>query len=198
MMLRNDFAFFEVSAAAAALGQPGGADQLASQGRRGRLHPGRQRRQDPGLSRRPAAADPGRRARRRQGAGGATPPEIAAAFNVAPELTQVPDGMTDWDRWRDACAIAGRPRSDGAPMFYTSGTTGRPKGVRRQANAARYRPGLERVLASPWRQAERRSGRADERPDVSLGAEPPTACWRSAAWPQHGAAGASTPRTCCD
>ncbi len=30
-----------------------------------------------------------------------TPPEIAAAFNIAPELTGVPSGMTGWDAWRD-------------------------------------------------------------------------------------------------
>ncbi|MGH8733280.1 MAG: AMP-binding protein, partial [Burkholderiales bacterium] len=61
-----------------------------------------------------------------------TPPEIATAFNVAPALTQVPDGMTDWDRWRDTHAPLQEAPVGSAPMFYTSGTTGLPKGVRRK------------------------------------------------------------------
>ena len=61
-----------------------------------------------------------------------TPPEIAAAFNVAPVLTTVPDGMTDWDVWRDTHAPSQEAPIGSAPMFYTSGTTGLPKGVRRK------------------------------------------------------------------
>jgi long-chain acyl-CoA synthetase len=60
-----------------------------------------------------------------------TPPEIAAAFNVAPELTQVSAGMSDWETWRDAHAPWSGPPGRVSPMFYTSGTTGRPKGVLR-------------------------------------------------------------------
>ena len=62
----------------------------------------------------------------------ATPPEIASAFNIAPGLTQVPDGTIDWDDWRDAHAASTEPAIGGSPMFYTSGTTGLPKGVRRK------------------------------------------------------------------
>jgi long-chain acyl-CoA synthetase len=58
-----------------------------------------------------------------------TPPEIAVAFNVAAELTHLPAGMTDWDTWRDAHAPWSGPPGRMSPMFYTSGTTGRPKGV---------------------------------------------------------------------
>jgi long-chain acyl-CoA synthetase len=61
-----------------------------------------------------------------------TPPEIAAAFNVAMPLTRVPEGMTDWDDWRDTHAPLPEPAIGSAPMFYTSGTTGLPKGVRRK------------------------------------------------------------------
>lgn len=135
MMLRNDFALFEVSGAAAALGSPvvpinwhlkaeevayiladSGADilvchaDLLPQIRDGL----------PGHVRLLMVA---------------TPPEIAAAFAVAPALTQVPDGMTDWDRWRDTHAPSTDAPIGSAPMFYTSGTTGLPKGVRRKPMA---------------------------------------------------------------
>src|SRR6266576_4376426 len=104
MMLRNDFAFFEVSGAAAALGSPvvpinwhlkaeevayiladSGADILV-------CHADLLPQICDGLP------------------GGlrlmvvATPPEIAMAFNVAAALTEVPAGMTDWDVWRDSHA----------------------------------------------------------------------------------------------
>ncbi len=132
MMLRNDFALFEVAGAAAALGSPvvpinwhlkaeevayiladSGADVLVCHAD---LLP--------------------------QIQGGlpdqlrllvvATPPEIAAAFNIAPALCCVPNGMTDWDSWRDAHAASTDPAIGGSPMFYTSGTTGLPKGVSRK------------------------------------------------------------------
>lgn len=132
MMLRNDFALFEVSAAATALGSPvvpinwhlkaeevayiladSGADILICH-----------------ADLLPQVSD-GLPANLRLLVV-ATPPEIAAAFGIAPELTQVPDGMTDWDRWRDTHAASTEPAVGGAPMFYTSGTTGQPKGVRRK------------------------------------------------------------------
>ena len=40
--------------------------------------------------------------------------------------------MTDWDRWRDTHAPLQDAPIGSAPMFYTSGTTGLPKGVRRK------------------------------------------------------------------
>jgi len=74
-----------------------------------------------------------------------TPPEIAAAFNVAPELARVPDGMIDWDEWRDAQAPWSGPIGRMSPMFYTSGTTGRPKGVRRGQMRPEQLAAAERV-----------------------------------------------------
>jgi len=78
----------------------------------------------------------------------ATPPEIAAAYGVSPDAARVPDGLTDWDGWRDGHAPSTEPPGRASPMFYTSGTTGRPKGVRRkpmspeQAGRAEYIGGL--------------------------------------------------------
>jgi long-chain acyl-CoA synthetase len=60
-----------------------------------------------------------------------TPPEIAAAYGVAPAQTQVPNGTIDWDSWRDSHEPSQEPPGRSSPMFYTSGTTGTPKGVRR-------------------------------------------------------------------
>src|SRR5437764_13953522 len=116
MMLRNDFALFEVSGGAAALGSPvvpinwhlkaeevgyiladSGADilvchsDLLPQIRDGL----------PGGLRLMVVA---------------TPPEIAMAFNVATALTQVPEGMTDWDVWRDSHAPSQEPAIGAAPM----------------------------------------------------------------------------------
>jgi long-chain acyl-CoA synthetase len=132
MMLRNDFALFEVSGAAAALGSPvapinwhlkaeevayiladSGAEILVCH-----------------ADLLPQISD---------GLPGhikllivTTPPEIAAAFNIVPALASVPDGMTDWDVWRDTHTAWQEPPVGSAPMFYTSGTTGLPKGVRRK------------------------------------------------------------------
>lgn len=63
----------------------------------------------------------------------ATPPEIAAAYSIPPNLCTVPDGLMEWEKWRNGFT----PRTVEPPlqrgsMIYTSGTTGNPKGVRRE------------------------------------------------------------------
>jgi long-chain acyl-CoA synthetase len=74
-----------------------------------------------------------------------TPPEIASAFNIAADLTVVPSGMTDWDAWRDMHDQWSGPLGRMSPMFYTSGTTGRPKGVRRGQMRPEQLAAAERV-----------------------------------------------------
>jgi long-chain acyl-CoA synthetase len=63
-----------------------------------------------------------------------TPPEVCASYRIDPALARVPSGATDWDRWIESHAPhQGAPRRPTYSMIYTSGTTGNPKGVRRHA-----------------------------------------------------------------
>ena len=94
-----------------------------------------------------------------------TPPEIAAAYREA-EPAQAPTlGQVAWDDWLAAHAAA--PVPSPGPMrdsiIYTSGTSGRPKGVRRstadadtavRVEAMRrgiygFRPGMRTALVAP-------------------------------------------------
>ena len=95
----------------------------------------------------------------------ATPPEIARAYHVAAAEGAVPAGATDWDAWVAALGPwQAEPKPRRGSMLYTAGTTGRPKGVRRQPqsdaanermNAFLYtgvmgiRPGMRSVLTGP-------------------------------------------------
>jgi len=55
-----------------------------------------------------------------------------AAFGIADESMQIPRGLPEWHEWVASHAPYGGPaRTPRANMPYTSGTTGRPKGVRR-------------------------------------------------------------------
>src|SRR4051812_14962805 len=132
MMLRNDFAFFEISGAAAALGSP-----VVPINWHLKAEEVRYILADSGAEILVCHAD--LLPQISQGLPGhvrllvvTTPPEIAAAFGVAAELTRVPSGMTDWDQWRDTHAPSQAPSIGSAPMFYPPGTTGLPKGVRRK------------------------------------------------------------------
>jgi long-chain acyl-CoA synthetase len=61
-----------------------------------------------------------------------TPPEIASAYGISAEKAAVPGGLPEWESWFGAySAWIEQPRAIVDPMFYTSGTTGKPKGVRR-------------------------------------------------------------------
>jgi long-chain acyl-CoA synthetase len=61
-----------------------------------------------------------------------TPPEIAGAYDIPLADCAAPSGALLWQEWLTGFAPLASP-GVGAPssMFYTSGTTGNPKGVRR-------------------------------------------------------------------
>lgn len=147
MMLRNDFALFEVVAASAALGSP-----VVPINWHLKAEEVRYILSDSGAKILICHADllP-------QIHGGipedvrllvvATPPELAATFAISPELTAVPAGLADWDRWRDGHAETQAPPRRAAAMIYTSGTTGMPKGVRRMPMLPEQAAASERVGA---------------------------------------------------
>jgi long-chain acyl-CoA synthetase len=62
-----------------------------------------------------------------------TPEEIAAAYNVPAEKRRGPEGVETWDAFVERHAPnVQAPKAARGSMIYTSGTTGRPKGVRRR------------------------------------------------------------------
>jgi long-chain acyl-CoA synthetase len=75
-----------------------------------------------------------------------TPPSTRDAYGVTYELCLVPESSASWDHWLQChVPLEMQPaRSDGA-MSYTSGTTGRPKGVRRQPPSAQAREAVGRL-----------------------------------------------------
>lgn len=80
-----------------------------------------------------------------------TPEEIAAAYNVPPERRQVPAGLETWDDFvARSPANAQPPRALRGSMIYTSGTTGRPKGVRRRPSTPEQLALLAAESAKYW------------------------------------------------
>ena len=66
-----------------------------------------------------------------------TPPEIVATYRIDPALLAMPAGAIVFESWTAAQQpYAGPPLPQPQSMIYTSGITGRPKGVRRQAPTA--------------------------------------------------------------
>lgn len=61
-----------------------------------------------------------------------TPPDVCAAYRIASEAAMAPRGLATWPEWVESLPRQHRTRrGGGGTMSYTSGTTGRPKGVRR-------------------------------------------------------------------
>ncbi|MET4699878.1 long-chain acyl-CoA synthetase [Constrictibacter sp. MBR-5] len=93
-----------------------------------------------------------------------TPAHIASAYRVEPPACAPREGDIAWREW---LALQARwsepPRQAPSSMMYTSGTTGRPKGVRRRPWTAEqravygrinapvmgFRPGLRTVVTAP-------------------------------------------------
>lgn len=78
-----------------------------------------------------------------------TPDELCSTYDVPPGAGEPPDGVIRWDRW-----LRGFDRHSGhaAPlgsMFYTSGTTGLPKGVKRAPPDPDHAPAYAR-LRGEW------------------------------------------------
>jgi long-chain acyl-CoA synthetase len=61
-----------------------------------------------------------------------TPPEIARAYAVAPQACAPPPDLSEWSAWLEGFpADPLAPEAAPGAVIYTSGTTGHPKGVRR-------------------------------------------------------------------
>jgi long-chain acyl-CoA synthetase len=62
-----------------------------------------------------------------------TPAHLCDSYGIDPALARAPAGVDVWDEWLAAHPPLERERRGaGGTMMYTSGTTGRPKGVRRE------------------------------------------------------------------
>jgi long-chain acyl-CoA synthetase len=75
-----------------------------------------------------------------------TPPEVAAVYGVEPKPAGA--GELEWESWRDSFPEA-TDQAAVAPgaVYYTSGTTGRPKGVKRTPTSAEQSAALSRLTA---------------------------------------------------
>lgn len=93
-----------------------------------------------------------------------TPPEILAAYRIQPGAGGVIGEVVEWTEWLNRYEpLSVRHTSPRGSMFYTSGTTGRPKGVRREpprpeharvyaelrAEWFGHRPGMRTAMIGP-------------------------------------------------
>lgn len=76
-----------------------------------------------------------------------TPPEIAAAYGLTAEKCAVPEGRDNWADWLSGFEpLEERDVASPGAMIYTSGTTGRPKGVRRTPNSIKEMDKLYEII----------------------------------------------------
>jgi long-chain acyl-CoA synthetase len=76
----------------------------------------------------------------------ATPPEVATAYGFAPVPASAVAHAHEYEFWLAAqVPYAGEMLTPSLTMFYTSGTTGHPKGVRRPAPAPEQMGAIERM-----------------------------------------------------
>jgi long-chain acyl-CoA synthetase len=75
-----------------------------------------------------------------------TPPEVASAYGFAPVPASAVSSTHDYETWlARQTPYAGEMLTPSLTMFYTSGTTGHPKGVRRPAPAPEQMGAIERL-----------------------------------------------------
>jgi long-chain acyl-CoA synthetase len=75
-----------------------------------------------------------------------TPPEVASAYGILRAPAGAVPHALDYEPWLEAqLAYAGEMLLPSLTMFYTSGTTGHPKGVRRPAPTPEQMPAIERM-----------------------------------------------------
>src|SRR5258708_18687251 len=80
-----------------------------------------------------------------------TPEEIAAAYNVPTEKRQVPAGIETWDGFVARSAPNTQPpKAARGSMIYTSGTTRRPKSGRRQPSSPQMQAASATEVARYW------------------------------------------------
>ena len=164
LLLRNDFAFFEVQQAAAAVGAYGVPINW-----HGRTDEVTYVLEDAKPKVLVAHADLLAPIRSLVPAGiqvfvVPTPPEIQSRYGVSEELARPAKGETVWGEWAARFEqLKAPPRRARATMIYTSGTTGRPKGVKRQpatpeeskaytelfASVYGLRPGVRALVTGP-------------------------------------------------
>ncbi len=89
-----------------------------------------------------------------------TPPEIAAAYGLAPEACAVPPGAVDWNAWRDSFAAIDAVAEAPGAIIYTSGTTGHPKGVKRAPPAPNQTTAFQTMLMLAFGVAADHAGEA--------------------------------------
>ncbi len=80
-----------------------------------------------------------------------TPAEIAAAYAIDASRCEVPGAVPDWRVWIDSFVEWHEPpREMAGPMFYTSGTTGMPKGVKRKSATAEVIAAIGKRTNAAW------------------------------------------------
>ena len=164
LLLRNDFAFFEVQQAAAAVGAyavpinwHGKADEIlyVLNDARPKVLVAHADLLAPIRSRIPAGT---------QVIVVPTPPEVRQRYGIAESLAEPTAGETAWGDWVQRFEpLTAPPKRMRASMIYTSGTTGRPKAVKRDpatpeqtqayvelfASVYGIRPGVRALVTGP-------------------------------------------------